>query len=35
MPAKAGLTVKNDITVAVRELDFVTRFDFLQGFYEV
>lgn len=26
MPAKAGLTVKNDITVAVRELDFVTRF---------
>lgn len=26
MPAKTGLTVKNDITVAVRELDFVTRF---------
>lgn len=26
MPAKAGLTVKNDIAVAVRELDFVTRF---------
>lgn len=26
MPAKAGITVKNDITVAVRELDFVTRF---------
>ena len=26
MPAKDGLTVKNDITVAVRELDFVTRF---------
>ena len=26
MPAKNGLTVKNDITIAVRELDFVTRF---------
>lgn len=26
MPAKDGLTIKNDITVAVRELDFVTRF---------
>lgn len=26
MPAKDGLTVKNDIKVAVRELDFVTRF---------
>lgn len=26
MPAKTGLTVKNDIKVAVRELDFVTRF---------
>ena len=26
MPAKDGITVKNDIKVAVRELDFVTRF---------
>ena len=26
MPAKANLTVAADITVAVREVDFVTRF---------
>ena len=26
MPSKEGLTKKNDITVAAREVDFVTRF---------